>query len=47
MSNIMKLQYVALRIDGKNYIEWAPDTSLHLESMDIGDVIKEGNKVSQ
>ncbi|KAJ0031826.1 hypothetical protein Pint_13261 [Pistacia integerrima] len=46
MSNLVKLQYKALRLDGKNYDEWALDTTLHLESMKLGEVIKEGNITS-
>lgn len=46
MSNLVKLQYEALRLDGKNYDEWALDTTLHLESMKLGETIKEGNTAS-
>ncbi|XP_031276987.1 uncharacterized protein LOC116135424 [Pistacia vera] len=46
MSNLVKLQYEALRLDGKNYDEWALDTTRHLESMKLGEVIKEGNMTS-
>ncbi|KAJ0039553.1 hypothetical protein Pint_27907 [Pistacia integerrima] len=46
MSNLVKLQYEALRLDGKNYDEWTLYTTLHLESMKLGEVIKEGNMTS-
>ncbi|KAJ0018101.1 hypothetical protein Pint_11550 [Pistacia integerrima] len=46
MSNLVKLQYEALKLDGKNYDEWALDTTLHVESMKLGEVIKEGNMTS-
>ncbi|KAJ0017474.1 hypothetical protein Pint_11150 [Pistacia integerrima] len=46
MSNLVKLQYEALRLDEKDYDEWALNTTLHLESMKLGEVIKEGNMAS-
>ncbi|XP_031280998.1 uncharacterized protein LOC116139472 [Pistacia vera] len=46
MSNLVKLQYEALRLDGKNYDEWDVDTTLHLESTKLGEVIKEENTTS-
>ncbi|XP_044492781.1 uncharacterized protein LOC123216441 [Mangifera indica] len=47
MANLIKLQYVALRLDGENYSEWALDTVLHLQSMNLGETLNEGNNTSQ
>ncbi|XP_044478235.1 uncharacterized protein LOC123205349 [Mangifera indica] len=47
MANLIKLQYVALRLDGENYSEWALDIVLHLQSMNLGETLNEGNNVSQ
>ena len=46
MSNITKLEFVALDISGKNYLSWILDTKLHLDVMDLGATIKQGNQAS-
>ena len=46
MLNITKLKFVALDISGKNYLSWILDTELHLDAMDLGAMIKEGNQAS-
>ena len=46
MSNITKLEFVALDISGKNYLSWIIDTKLHLDVMDLGATIKQGNQAS-
>ena len=46
MSNITKLEFVALDISGKNYLSWILDTKLHLDAMDLGATIKQGNQTS-
>ena len=46
MSNIMKLQYDALEISGDNYLSWLLDAELHLNSMGLGDTIKDKNAKS-
>ena len=46
MSNITKLEFVALDISGKNYLSWILVTKLHLDAMDLGATIKQGNQAS-
>ncbi|XP_057478788.1 uncharacterized protein LOC130766108 [Actinidia eriantha] len=45
-SNITKLEFVALDISGKNYLEWTLDAEIHLDVMNLGETIKEGNEAS-
>ena len=47
MSNITKLDFVALDISGKNCLSWILDTEIRLETKNLGETIKEGNKASQ
>ncbi|XP_057797763.1 uncharacterized protein LOC131013652 [Salvia miltiorrhiza] len=47
MTNIAKLELIALDISSKNYMSWTLDADVHLISRDLGDTIKEGNKVSE
>ena len=42
MSNLTKLEFIALDISGKNYLSWILDAEIHLEVMNLGDTIKEG-----
>ncbi|KAJ0428610.1 hypothetical protein HanHA300_Chr17g0648031 [Helianthus annuus] len=44
MSNLAKLEFMALDITGKNYLSWALDAEIHANN--LGDTIKEGNKTS-
>ena len=44
MSNFIKLEFVALDIVGKNYLFWILDVEMHLDAMNLGTVIKEGNQ---
>ena len=44
MSNITKLEFVALDISGKNYLEWIAE--IHLNAMNLGNTIIEGNSAS-
>ena len=44
MSNLTKLEFVALDISGKNYLSWILDAEIHLEVMNLGDTIKDGNQ---
>ena len=44
MSNITKLEFVALDISGKDYLSWILDVELHLDAMNLGAMIKEGNQ---
>ena len=46
MSNLTKLEFVAFDITRKNYLSWILDAKIHLDAMDLGDKIKEGNKAS-
>ena len=46
MLNLTKLEFVALDISGKNYLSWILDTKLHLDVMDLGATIKQGNQAS-
>ena len=46
MSNITKLEFAALDISGKNYLSWILDVELHLDAMNLGATIKEGNQAS-
>ena len=47
MTNITKLDFVALDISSKNYLSWILDTEIHLNAMNLGNIIKEGNTASQ
>ena len=47
MSNIAKLEFAALDISGKNYLSWILDAEIHLDAMNLGNIIKEGNVASQ
>ena len=46
MSNLTKLEFVPLDITGKNYLSWTLDAEVHLNAMNLGIVIKEGNQAS-
>ena len=46
MSNLTKLKFVALDISDKNYLSWILDAETHLEAMNLGDTIKDGNQAS-
>ncbi|XP_038984374.1 uncharacterized protein LOC120111398 [Phoenix dactylifera] len=46
MSNLTKLEFVALDISGKNYLSWILDAEIHLDAMNLGNTIKEENQAS-
>ena len=46
MLNITKLEFVALDITGKNYLSWILDVEIHLDAMNLGVAIKEGNQAT-
>ena len=46
MSNLAKLEFVVLDISGKNYLSWVLDAEIHLDVMNLGNIIKEGNDAS-
>ncbi|KAK9682360.1 hypothetical protein RND81_10G068100 [Saponaria officinalis] len=43
MSNLAKLDFVALDISGKNYLQWVLDAEIHLAANGLGETIKEKN----
>ena len=46
MSNLTKLEFVALKISRKNYLSWILDADIHLDAMNLRVMIKEGNQAS-
>ena len=46
MSNLTKLEFVALDISGKNYLSWILDAKIHLTSMNLGKTIKKNEMKS-
>jgi hypothetical protein len=46
ISNLTKLEFVALDISSKNYLSWILDAEIHLEAINLGDNIKDGNQAS-
>ena len=46
MSNISKLEFLALDISGKSYLSWALDAEIHLDVMGLADTIQENNQAS-
>ena len=46
MSNLAKLEFVALNISGKNYLSWVLDVEIHLDAMNLGNTIKKANDAS-
>ena len=44
MSNLTKLEFVALDITGKNYLSWTINAKIHLDTMNLGVVIKKENQ---
>ncbi|KAK8337432.1 hypothetical protein V6Z12_A09G185000 [Gossypium hirsutum] len=46
MSNLTKLEFVALDITGNSYLSWVLDAEIHLDAKGLGETIKEGNEES-
>ncbi|XP_070039186.1 uncharacterized protein [Nicotiana tomentosiformis] len=46
MSNLSKLEFVALDISRKNYLSWVLDAEIHLAVKGLGDIITQGNEAS-
>ena len=46
MSNLIKLEFVALDITVNNYLSWILDAEIQLDAMGLGDTIKEENEAS-
>jgi hypothetical protein len=44
MTNLAKLEFVALDIMGKNYLSWILDAKIHLDAMALEDIIKDDMK---
>ncbi|XP_076901493.1 uncharacterized protein LOC143555909 [Bidens hawaiensis] len=44
MTNLAKLEFLALDITGKNYLSWVLNAEIHLDANNLGDTIKKGNK---
>lgn len=46
MSILTKLEFLTLDISGDNYLSWVLDAKIHLDAMNLGETIKEGNTTS-
>lgn len=46
MSNLAKLQFLALNITGDNYLSWVLDAEIHLDAKGLGETIKVENKAT-
>ncbi|XP_060178036.1 uncharacterized protein LOC132607972 [Lycium barbarum] len=46
MSNLSKLEFVALDISGKNYLSWVLDAEIHLDAKGLGATITQDNTSS-
>ncbi|XP_019261044.1 PREDICTED: uncharacterized protein LOC109239004 [Nicotiana attenuata] len=46
MSNLSKLEFVALDITGRNYLSWVLDAEIHLDTKGLGNTIIQGNEAS-
>ena len=46
MSNLTKLEFVSLDISRKKYLSWILNAEIHLDAMNLGATIKEGNQAS-
>ncbi|XP_070053993.1 uncharacterized protein [Nicotiana tomentosiformis] len=46
MSNLSKLEFMALDISRNNYLPWVLDAEIHLDAKGLGDTIKEENEAS-
>ncbi|KAM3358379.1 hypothetical protein P3S68_021310 [Capsicum galapagoense] len=45
-NNLTKCEFVVLQSSGKNYISWVLDAEIHLDTMGLGDTIKNENTTS-
>ena len=43
MSNLVKLDFLALDISSNNYLSWVLDAEIHLDVMNLGNTIEEAN----
>ena len=46
MSNLSKLEFLALDISRKSYLSWALHAEIHLDAMGLQDIIQENNQAS-
>ncbi|XP_058192136.1 uncharacterized protein LOC131309536 [Rhododendron vialii] len=46
MSNYTKLDFAVLDISGRNYLSWILDVEIHLDAMELGKSITDGNDAS-
>ena len=46
MSNLVKLEFIALDILGNNYLSWILDAEIHLDASNLEETIKETNNTS-
>ncbi|XP_059291953.1 uncharacterized protein LOC132045380 [Lycium ferocissimum] len=46
MTNLSKLEFVALDISGKSYVSWVLDAEIHLDAMGLADTIQNKNQAS-
>ena len=46
MSNLAKLEFVAIDISDDNYLSWVLDAEIYLDVVNLGDSIKENNDAS-
>ena len=46
MTNLVKLEFVALDILGENYLSWVLDAQIYLDVMGLVDTIKDDNEAS-
>ncbi|MFS8034337.1 hypothetical protein Hanom_Chr17g01579991 [Helianthus anomalus] len=46
MTNLAKLEFMALDITGKYYLSWVLDAEIHLNANNLDETIKEENKAS-
>ncbi|XP_060182112.1 uncharacterized protein LOC132611748 [Lycium barbarum] len=46
MSNLSKLEFVALDISGKNHLSWVLDAEMHLDAKGLGATITQNNTAS-
>ena len=45
-TRLTKLEFLDLDINGDNYLLWVFDAEIHLDAINLGETIKEGNTIS-
>ena len=46
MSNLLKLEFAAFHITGKNYLSWVLDVEIHFDAKGLENTIIKGNEAS-